>query len=126
MKHNESRLQAVLEQNQHSARKSHSSLVDDSLYIDRSQFGSSERSQSKNTTKREGNAVKGRTRMEIKENEYRKRSRDEKMRSLQRQVPDIINEKTEDDQKSQGQELSLTQQMIQSADMSLLSPQKSN
>ena len=68
--------------------------------------------------------------MEIKENEYRKQSREKKMRSLQRQVPEIINEineKTvEDDQKSQVQEPTLTNQMIQSADMSLLSPHKSN
>jgi len=77
MKHNESHLQAVLDKKQHSARKSHSSLIDDSLYIDRSQFGSSERSHSKNTTRREGNVVKTSTtnmrhsRMEIKENEYR-------------------------------------------------------
>jgi hypothetical protein len=40
--------------------------------------------------------------MEIKENEYRKQSVDKKIRSLQSQVPEIINEKTvEDDQKSQ-------------------------
>ena len=134
VKHTESRLQAVLAEKQHSARKSHSSLIDDSLYVDRSQGGSSERSQSKNeqiTTKRESHAVKGHSRMEIKENEYRKQPRDQKMRSLQRQVPEIINEKAvEDDQKSQGQELALTNQMIQSADMSLLlnnqSPHKSN
>jgi len=65
--------------------------------------------------------------MEIKENEYRKQSREKKMRSLQRQVPEIINEKAvEDDQKSQVQEPLLANQMIQSADMSLLSPHKSN
>ena len=65
--------------------------------------------------------------MEIKENEYRKQSRDKKIRSLQRQVPEIINENTvEDDLKSQVHELSLTNQMIQSADMSLISPHKSN
>lgn len=127
MKHNESHLQAFLDKEQHSARKSHSSLIDDSLYIDRSQFGSSERSNSKNTTKRESKVGKSHSRMEIKENEYRKQTLDKKITSLQRQVPEIINERTvEDDQKSQFQEPSPIKQMIQSADMSLLSPHKSN
>lgn len=45
--------------------------------------------------------------MEIKENEYRKQSLDKKILSLQRKVPEIINEINErtvdDDQKSQFQ-----------------------
>ena len=127
VKQNESQLPAILDKKEHSARKSHGSLIDDSLYIDRSQFGSSERSQSKNTTKREGNAAKTHTRMEIKENEYRKQTLDKKIRTLQGQVPEIINEKTvEDDQKSQVQENPLMKKMIQSADLSLISPIKSN